>query len=412
MKGVMFNFKMPKVILMKMHLAGKNTMIKFREDWEIPEVKYPNQVQVKTKLGGICTSDLHIMYLDISMFASIMANPENPFPLGHELIGEVSKIGAEVSGLKEGDRVVYLPTPICEAFGFELCSSCRNGNLQNCYCFAGVGDGSEKEKLYGGEGAFGGLGGGGFCEYMVGFEKQYFTIPEIIPDEVAVFTEPFAVGLHAVCRNMPKDDDTVIVIGAGTIGLMTIAAIRALRPKCHVIAIARYPFQADAARTLGADSIIIEKIRDLLYEKVIEITGGRLFKPVIGRKGVFGNTGPDMIFDCIATEESLDDALHLIRSNGKIVIVGQNYSITKKVDWSIQTYKEVDITGSLVYGIERYNGKKLHTFSLALQLLEQKPNLFNGLLTHTYSIDEYKSAFKCVKDKKKNQVIKAAFDYR
>ena len=89
--------------------------------------------------------------------------------------------------------------------------------------------------------------------------RKAYNDQDIIPDKVSVLAEPFAVGLHAVCRNMPKDDDTVIVIGAGTIGLMLVAAIRALGSKCRVIAIARYRFQAEAARKLGTDRVIIEK---------------------------------------------------------------------------------------------------------------------------------------------------------
>jgi threonine dehydrogenase-like Zn-dependent dehydrogenase len=346
------------------------------------------------------------------MFASILAGPESPFPMGHEFTGQVSQVGKDVKKLKEGDRVAFLPLATCEAYGFKLCSSCRNGNFAGCYTYVGVGDGSELEKRYGGEGGFGGVGGGGYSEYAFGFEKQFFPVPKNVPDEIAVLTEPFSIGVHAVARNMPSHDDSVIVIGAGTIGLMLVAAIRCLGVRCRIITIARYPFQAKAAKTLGSDETIVERDTDRLYERIIGITGGRLFKPVMGKRGVFGNTGPDIIFDCVGTESSLNDALHIIRSNGKIIIVGENYSITKSVDWALQTYKEVDIVGSNAYGLESFKGQKIHSFELALDCMQKNPEIFRGLVTHTFRIEDYRKAFKCATDKKSNQVIKPAFDYR
>jgi threonine dehydrogenase-like Zn-dependent dehydrogenase len=295
--------------------------------------------------------------------------------------------------------------------GFKQCPGCKNGNQESCYVIAGVGDGTDREKLFGGSGNFGGFGGGGYCEYTSGLEMQFFKVPEGVADEVAVMTEPFSVSLHPAARNLPSNSDSVIVIGAGTIGLMAITAIRALGSKCRIISLARYPFQAEAARKLGADEVISVREKESLYELVIKITGGRLFKPLMGSPGVFGNSGPDIIFDCVATESSIDDALHLVRSNGKIIILGQGYSVTKKVDWSIQVIKEIYISGSMMYGMEPYKGKTLHCFDLALQLLKNNPGMFDGLLTHKYVIDDYRNAFHLVRNRGKNRVIKAAFDF-
>lgn len=412
MQGIMYDLKMSKVMLLKMHLAGKNGMLKYRRDWTVPKIRHSKEVLAKTLLGGICATDLHMASLDISMFASIIANPQNPFPMGHELVAQVHSVGPDVKDLNKGDRVVYLPSPSCEIFGFQPCTSCRNGDYQSCLCLAGMGDGSELEERYRSEGGFGGVGGGGYCEYLKGFEKQFFLVPENIPDEAAVLTEPFAVGLHAVIRNLPEGGQDVMVIGAGIIGLMVVAALRSLYPGCRIITLARYPFQAEAAGSLGSDEVIMESDKEKLYKTVAQLTGGRLFKPFMGPRGVFGEEGPDVIFDTAATERTLDDSLHLVRSGGKIVIVGQGYAKTKKVDWSIQNYKEVDTIGSLMYGMEPYQGRKVHCFQLALGFLRKNPEKFAGLLTHTYSIDRYRDALGAVRNKRKSRVIKAAFDFR
>jgi threonine dehydrogenase-like Zn-dependent dehydrogenase len=412
MKGIMFDFRMSKVLLMQMHLLGHYSLLKYRADWPEPEMQYPNQVLVKTLLGGICATDLHMASLNISPFASIIGNPDKVSPMGHEMVGEVVDTGDEVALLKKGDRVVYYPTCSCEILGFDPCSSCRNGNLESCYTLVGVGDGSEREKLYGGEGHFGGWGGGGFCEYVRGFEKQFFKVPHEVPDEAAVLVEPFSVALHAVARSLPAKDQRVLVTGAGTIGLMTVAALRTLGSGCRIVVLARYPFQASAAEKLGADDVVVEHDRKKLYQRVAELSQARLFKPMMGREAVFGNSGPDVIYDSIGSESSLDDALHLIKCNGKIVIIGQSYAKTKKIDWSIQTWKEIEIVGSLMYGMEPYKNRTMHCFELALHLLKKNPGLFEGVVTHTFPIDDFRNALDASRVKRKSHAIKAVFDYR
>jgi threonine dehydrogenase-like Zn-dependent dehydrogenase len=412
MKAIYFDLKMYKAMLKKLHLAGRYAMLKYRQDWPIPELDYPNQVQVKTKLCGICGTDMHLIGLEISFAASILASRRNPFPMGHEFIGEVSGLGQGNGGLREGDRVVYVPLATCETYGFKLCEACRRGNLQSCIALAGAGDGTALEKRYGGEGAFGGVGFGGYAEYAVGFEKQFFKLPDSIPDEAAVLIEPLSIGLHAVLRNSPAHSDHVVIIGGGTIGLMTLTAIRALGLGCSVLLIARYPFQAEAAKNLGADETIIESDRERLYERVVESTGGRLFKPLMERRVLFGNTGPDCIFDCVATDHTLDDALRMVRNNGKIVIVGLGFSKTKSTDWSLQALKEVQIVGSENYGIESWNGIKTHAFLIAISLLEKNPKLLNGIVSHSFALEDYRQAFGTLLHKGRNNALKAVFDFR
>ena len=173
----MYDLRMTTIIRTKLRLPWSNPLITYRENWPRPAIQYPNQVLIRSLLGGICASDLHQIGLHISYFASIFANPMNPFPMGHELIGEVDQVGECVTTLRPGDRVAYCPIPACEAYGFEMCPSCRRGNLSGCQCLVGLGDGTALEEHYGGHGRFGGFGGGGFCEYSVGFEKQYFKVP-------------------------------------------------------------------------------------------------------------------------------------------------------------------------------------------------------------------------------------------
>lgn len=407
----MYNLKISTAIRKKMMLAGKYSMIKFRSDWPEPTMKFPRQVKVQSTLAGICASDIHQINVDLSYSATILARKENPFPLGHEVVGIVEEVGPEVTGLKVGDRVCHSPVASCEAYGFEYCKSCREGRPETCQAIAGIGDDSELEKQYGGRLNFGGFGSGAFSEYFVTYERQLRKVPDEIPDDVAVLAEPLAVAIHAVKRRQPSDDDTVLVIGAGIIGLMVVKAIRGLGSKCRLIVLARYQFQADAAKRFGADEVILDAKKEVVYQSVADLTGAHLVKPAIGKKIVFGGSGPDIVIDSVGTDSTIDDSLHLVRNNGTIVIVGMGFGVTKKTDWVLGIYKELDILGSMMHGIENDSGRSIDTFELAFELMKENPSSFDGLVTHSYDIDQYKTAFSTSSSKGKNGAIKVAFRF-
>jgi len=411
MKAVMFKLDIWKAILRKLRIASKLILAKYKTDWPDPVIQHANQVKIKTTMCGICASDHHMLAIDTSYFPSITSSLDKIIPMGHEILGVVTEIGAGVASIQPGDRVVVNPARRCEMFGFTPCISCQRGNWAGCNTLAGIGDGSALEQEYGGKRGIAGVTGGGFGEFIVGFEQQLYKVPDNIPDAVAVLVEPFAVGIHAVIRNPPSDDDVVLVFGAGIIGLMIIAAIRSYGSKCKILSIARYAFQGEAAKRLGADEVLHDRDRRQLYNDVASMTSGLLLKPALGKKAIFGGSGPAIIYDSIGTETSLDDSIHLVRYNGKIVIVGLGYSVTKHVDWAIPVYKEVELVGSLVYGMEAYSGSQMDDFTLALQFLASDPEKYQRLVTHSFPIEKYKAAFGISMKKGPAKAIKVVFKY-
>ncbi len=407
----MYDLKISKIIRKKIKLAGKYTMIKYRTDWPKPTIKHTRQVLVRPVISGICASDIHQIQVNISYTASILARKENPFPLGHEVVGIVEEVGSYVQGLSIGDRVSHSPVVSCSCYGFDLCKSCKEGRPETCQAITGIGDDSALEEQFGGRLKFGGFGGGGFSEYFVTYAGQLQKVPNNIPDDVALLAEPLAVAIHAVKRKQPSDTDTVIVIGAGVIGLMIIRAIRGLESKCKIIVLARYPFQEAAAKKLGADVVISERQTDALYQDVADSTGGHLLKPTLGKRILYGGSGPDIIFDSVGTDSTLEDSLHLIKNNGTLVIVGMGFSVTKKTDWALAVYKQVNVLGSMMHGLETHEGRTIDTFELAFDLMKEDPTLFDGFVTHRYSIDEYKTAFSVASKKGKHNAIKVAFEF-
>ena len=412
MKAIKYNLKISKVVRKKMKLAGNYTMIKYRADWPKPLVEHPKQVLVRPTIAGICASDLHQINLgNISYSASIIARKDSPYPLGHEVIGIVEEVGSEVDTLKVGDRVTHSPVVSCACYGFEPCESCKDGRPETCQAIAGIGDSSALEEKYGGRLNFGGFGSGGFSEYFVSYAGQFQPVPEDVSDDVAILSEPLAVGIHAVKRKEPADKDTVLVIGAGIIGLMIVRAIRGLGSKCRMIVLARYPFQAEAAKRLGADEVIVERDTNTLYQKVADLSGGHLIKPARGNKIIYGGSGPDIIFDSVGSDSTLDDSLHMIRNNGTVVIVGMDFGVTKKTDWILSVYKQVDVLGSMMHGMEDHNGECVDTFEIAFEIMKENPTLLDGLVTHRYGIEEYKTAFSVASNKGRNSAIKVAFEF-
>ncbi len=412
MKAVMFTYSLPRIALKKIGLGGDFFLTRYRDDWPEPCIHHPNQVKVETRLGGICASDLHQMSVSVSLYASIMASPVNPIPMGHEIVGTVVETAAEVESLRPGDRVVFNPIPRCSFYGFHPCPSCRNGNYQHCFCLLGVGDDTDMENRYGGRGRFGGFCGGGFGEFVVGFEGQFHKVPDHVPDETAVLTEPYTIALHAVTRHMPRDDETVMVVGAGIIGLLTIKALRDLGSGCRIISLARYPMQAEMAARLGADEVLSERNPETLYQQVAHLTGGVLFKPILSRPVLYGNQGPDLIFDCIASESSAEDDLRLVRSNGKIVFLGLGFTVTRKVDWSLAIWKEITISGTIFSGRESHMSREIEAFDLALTKLAEHPESFAGLVSHAFPVERFREAVHCVRSKSNHRALKVVLDFR
>ena len=412
MKAIMYDLKISKVVRKKMKLAGKYTMIKYRDDWPKPTIKHPRQVLVRPVMAGICASDVHQINVNVSYSATILARKDNPFPLGHEVVGIVEEVGSEVENLKVGDRVGHSPVVSCECYGFELCESCKAGRPETCQAIVGIGDDSPLEEQYGGRLKFGGFGSGAFSEQFVTYAGQLQKVPEGVPDEQALLAEPLAVAIHSVKRKQPSDDDTVVVIGAGIIGLMVVRAIRGLGSKCRIIVIARYPFQEAAAKQLGADEVIIEKDTDVLYQRVADSTGGHLLKPARGNRVLYGGVGPDIIFDTVGSDATLDDSLHLIRNNGTLVIVGMDFGKTKKTDWVLTVYKQVNVLGTMMHGLEDHDGVVIDTLELGFEMIKEDPAILEGLVTHQFRLDDYRTAFSVASNKGMHGAIKVAFDFR
>jgi threonine dehydrogenase-like Zn-dependent dehydrogenase len=221
-----------------------------------------------------------------------------------------------------------------------------------------------------------------------------------------LLVEPFASALHAVLSNFPNDDQSVLIIGAGTVGLLTLAALRQLGSKAKIIVSARYPFQVSAANRLGADTVISDGD---FYAQIAALNGARIFKPPFYKRVIRG--GPDVTFECVGTDSAIDDALRITRSGGKVTILGFP-GIAIGIDWAALFAQELVVNGSFLYHhVESYQGSEQPAFAIAIDLFSKESVDLGWLISHRFKLSDYKSAFRSVSSRRKSKAIKAVFDF-
>ena len=370
----------------------------YLEDVPIPVLPGPEWVRVKTRLGGICGTDLGTIHLHTSPYYSVFTS--FPYTFGHENVGVIAEIGPAVAGWQPGERVVVEPLLWCKPRGFdEMCEFCSRGEINRC---KHTNDGVLAPGLF--------IGacrdtGGSWSPYFVAHQTQLHRLPEYLSDENALLVEPFASGLRPALQYLPADDEIVMILGAGTIGLSVLAALRALGSRAHILVAARYPFQADAARRLGASEIL----RGNLNAEIARRTGGAVLKPIIGKQVVTG--GVDRTFECVGSDSALDDALRLTRPGGAVVLVGVP-GIAKNVDWTSLFAKELTVAATYTYHrAEQYQGRTWSTFELALDLMASGKVDLGWMVTHRFKLEEYDKAFRLLGQKGNSKVIKAVFEF-
>lgn len=407
MKGIVFDGDIKKYIgtfalgkLNKKLSYGGMTCTAYKENIKEPELPGEDWVKVKTSFGGICGSDLNLVYLHDSPSASPFVS--FPFVIGHENMGVVVDKGKEVKDFEIGDRIIADPLLPCKVRGIEdECDSCRSGNRALCSNFTkgnlspGMSIGSCRDT------------GGSWGEYYVAHESQLIKLKEGTKGEDAVLVDAIASALHPVARNFPDDNEKVLVVGSGIIGLMVVASLRALGSKCNITMLARHKFQGDLAGQYGADRVVYTRDNDY-YSTFADITGGTIYKPIIGKRVMTG--GFDRVFECVGSNVSIDESLRFTRQGGTMVLIGLA-SAPKGVDWTPIWLKEITLKGSYWCSTEDIDGKHDSTYRHTLNLVESGKINTKPLVTHIFDIKDYKKALEVASSKGKYKSIKVLFGF-
>lgn len=370
----------------------------------VPELPSPQWVRLRPILGGICGTDFaaitqrHHPANILQVFSSL------PAVLGHENVSIVEEIGPAVSGWRPGDRVVVEPSLSCVPRGIEpVCPQCAAGRFTICQNFR-TGPLPPGSMI-----GWNSFTGGSWAESFVAHQSQLYRVPDEIPDEVAVLTDPTAGALHAVLRCRPTDGQSVLILGAGLLGMGVAAAIRALGGRCRIAAIIRHAQQQELMQRFGANETVCVGRRDpqaVRYGHVARLIGGKVLPTKFGHQAFIG--GFDVVYDCIGTGQSLTDAMKYARSGGTVVEVGTS-QITL-VDTAPLWFDELNLVGTNGRAFEQYDGRRMHTYEIVFQLLRQKRLDLTALLTHKFAVGDYRQAFATLADRGRSGAVKVALE--
>jgi threonine dehydrogenase-like Zn-dependent dehydrogenase len=353
-------------------------------------------VVLRPRLCGICGSDLNLL----KGAESFLLEPYASLPavLGHEVVAEVVEAPPE-SAWQPGQRVVVEPVLPCEVRGLPACPSCAAGAYNLCENFRN-GDLAPGVSLGFTRGV-----GGGMAEMMAAHPSRLVRVPDHVPDEVAVLTDSLASALQPVLEHFPEDRHTVLVYGAGIIGQHLVRLLRALGSAARLVAVARYPFQAELAHAGGADVVLSNPSRAELGEAV----GARLVPTTLGGGNLEG--GAHLFFDCVGGQTSLQEGLLALRCRGTYVLVGTAATIGP-VDYSCLWFRELNLTGSAMYAHSVFRGEQIRTYEKAMELLSRGDYPSRGLVSHLFRLDDYRQSLQAAFNKRRYQSLKVAIDLR
>lgn len=242
----------------------------------------------------------------------------------------------------------------------------------------------------------------------VAHRSQLFKAPEGVSTEDMIMVEPFSHIPHMVLMNDIKDDETVLVYGCGVMGLCTIYCLRILGFNGRIIGVEISPFHAEKAKEAGADEVINPKQgKDQVYRKVAELSGARLYRPILSRPLLIG--GVNRVFDTVGSSESVDASLRVLANRGAYNLLG--ITEPRGIDWTTIWLKELAIHGIYGYGMNDYQGRRRHDFEITLEWLSQGKLKLAGLVTHKFTLDRWREALRVTFNKRANRAIKVAFEF-
>jgi threonine dehydrogenase-like Zn-dependent dehydrogenase len=375
-------------------------------DMEDPKFLLPGWVVTRPRLTGICGSDAKQVFMDWGDVRSA-DNPMKEFfslpqVLGHEVVADVVALGPEAEGVDIGDRVVLNPWLSCIPRGVDpVCPACEQGDLSLCWSFSvgpispGIHIGTSRDAS------------GGYAELMPAHPSQLFRVPANVPDEQAVFADPFAVSLHSITRHPPPPGGKAMVYGAGALGTCATAILRALHPGVDVLVVARFDAQAALARTLGA-TVIGHEPASAVIEEATAWSGGRL-RDSDGLPMAYPG-GIDVVYDTVGKQETFEVGTRVLKARGILVKAGV-HGPTWWEDTPLY-FKEISMVGSNAFGVEEVDGVRRHGIEHYLELTSSGRIDLQGMLTHTFRLEQWRDAFATLATQDTTGAIKVAFDAR
>jgi L-iditol 2-dehydrogenase len=323
-----------------------------------PELK-EDEVFVEVKAVGICGSDIPRVY----------KTGTYSFPLipGHEFSGVVKKTGALVDESWNGKSVGVFPLIPC-----RKCIPCQNKKYELCRNYSYIG--SRRN--------------GAFSEYVAVPAVNLLELPSGVSFKEAAMLEPMAVAVHAIRRVMPKESDTVIVCGLGTIGMLLLMFLMEMGIK-NILAAGNKASQKATVLQLGLNE---ENYCDSCSENMVDW----IMKHT-------DNAGAAVFFECVGKNETVEQSLKCMAPSGRICMVGNPYSdmvLKKDVYWKILRNQLV-VTGSWN---SSFTGDKDDDWHYCLKRLEQGKIAPADFISHEYDLKDIDKGFHIMRDKAEDYI--------
>ena len=348
----------------------------------------PRWGRIRPRLSGICGSDLSTVAGTSSFYFSPLVSM--PFTPGHEIVGDLLD---DVDDLPAGTRVVVDPLLTCVPRGLDPCAACSAGACSRCDRIT-VGHLSPGLQT-----GFCADTGGGWSDGLVAHRSQLHPVPDDLPDDRAVLVEPLACAVHTAFRLAPDDGASVLVVGAGAVGLFTVLALRALTPAGRITVVAKHARQRELAQRFGATDVVAP---GEAVNGVRRATRALRVQPEQGPAFLLG--GVDCAVDAAGSKASLDTALRSVRAGGRVVLSGMPPS---SVDLSPAWFRELSVVGSYATGREP-DGRS--SFDHALELAASP--LLDDVAQSAYPLERWREALDHAADAGRLGTVKVHFDLR
>lgn len=310
-------------------------------DMPMPELDEHNNVLVKIKAAGICGSD-------VGIYHGTNAAATYPRVIGHEMVGEIVKVGDNVTTRRVGDRVIIDQVTAC-----GTCYACRKGRPNVC--------GNLKVR--------GVHIDGGYREYMAVPEEETYILPDFLSYQDAIMIEPTTIAVQACSRAQLAEDDDVLIIGAGALGSSMLRMVKLMHP--HSIIVSDIDdAKLQEALAHGADAVINSRTEDFVA-RAKELTGGY---------------GPTLVIDAACVKGSLLSACQACGNAGRVMTMG--FSVAPdEINQFVITSKELDVRGS------RLQNRR---FGKVVELVADRKIDLSGSVSHTFPFTKAQEAFNFV----------------
>ena len=313
----------------------------------------PGEVQVAVASAGICGSDLHVYRGEFKARPGVVP--------GHEIAGTVSAAGAGVRHVREGDLVGIEPLLSCGACGY-----CLTGNYHVCTERGLVGENTS----------------GGMSELMTVPARTAHRAPAGADGEIMALAEPLACSVHGYAKVNLHARETVLIIGAGTIGLTALIAAKAAG--ANTLIVARHPHQQEAARRLGADEVIADDAAG--HERLQELSTQRVVDVAVETVGGRGDT--------------LLQAQLTVRPKGRLLVLGVFTVPTVSIDALRLAAREVEIVGAMTYSATNARTD----YQIAMEIVAEHAAGARSLITQRFPLSAVHDAFGAALDKSSRSI--------